>query len=75
MAVNGKAVPDQVPDLVGYLIEDALDKLQKTGYTATTVDLGERSDRRRRILRQRINGDKTIVLVIGNEFYNDPSLA
>jgi hypothetical protein len=61
-----------VPDLGGYLFEDACSILQGAGYRVAVVTTGSPTPYRSRVLRQRRLDAYTIELTIGFEHYHDP---
>lgn len=64
-----------VPDLDGYLFEDASAILAGAGYRVQVVDTGNHSPYRSRVLRQRQLNESAIELIRGFEHYLDPGVA
>jgi len=65
---------DKMPDVVGFPGEEGLSILQETGYEVQIRHLYIHPGRCSRILRQKLQTDKVVELIIGDEFYEDLTL-
>lgn len=61
----------EVPDVVGFLSEEGISILQGAGYQVQICPSYFHSGKRSRILRQKLQGNKVVELMIGDEFYDD----
>jgi len=64
----------ELPDVVGFLYEEGLEILQGAGYLVEVAFVHLDSGKRARILRQRVKEGRTVELIVGCEFYDDPAL-
>lgn len=71
---SGKEKDIQVPDVVGFIYEEAYSILYEAGFTIHVCLTGEISQFRKRVLRQRLIGNNNIELIICYESYNDPGV-
>lgn len=64
----------EVPDVVGFLYEEGISILQEAGYQVQICPSSFHSGRCSRVLRQKLQRNKVVELIIGDEFYDDPTL-
>lgn len=64
----------QIPDVIGYTSKEGYQILQKGGYHVDFKYTHNHSDKRSRIVRQKMLENGIVELVISNEYYNDPAI-